>query len=142
MSKTRKSTTVAGAAGTPRKTKDPKELAEEWGRKIRQDKTRLEQGKKVLAEKIIPYFQEVQHEIASEDFSFGLSQLEEQKPVRVHFRLGDGRVAEILVTSEGIILERSDQPKDKIIKIDVEDPAETIIENITKLITAFMERKT
>jgi hypothetical protein len=46
-------------------------LAEEWGRKIRQYKTRLEQGKKVLAEKIIPYFKEVQQEIASEDFSVG-----------------------------------------------------------------------
>jgi hypothetical protein len=66
MSKLRKSTkytneSVAGATDTPRKTKDPKELAEEWGRKIRQYKTRLEQGKKVLAEKIIPYFKEVQH---------------------------------------------------------------------------------
>jgi hypothetical protein len=75
VSKPRKSAkytneTVAGAAGAPRKTKDPKELAEEWRTKIRQDKTRLEQGKKVLAETIIPYFKEVQHEIASKDFSF------------------------------------------------------------------------
>jgi hypothetical protein len=58
----------------------------------------------------------------------------------VHFRLGDGRIAEILVTSTGLMLERSDQPKEKITKIDVEGKAQTI-ENVTKLITAFMERE-
>jgi hypothetical protein len=143
---------VATAARTPKKKaksqrranaflpKASKQLAEEWRTKIKQDKTRLEQGKKVLAEKIIPYFREVQHEIASEDFSFGVSQLEEQKPVRVHFRLGDGRVAEISVTSEGIIFERSDRPEEKIITVGVEDAAQTI-ENITILITEFLERK-
>jgi hypothetical protein len=128
--------------------KAAKELAEEWRTKIEQDKTRLAQGKKVLGEKIIPYFKEVQyeifkegqHEIASEDFSFGISQLEEQKPVRVHFRLGDGRIAEISVTSEGIIFERSDRPKESV-TVGVEDAAQTI-ENITKLITEFLERKT
>jgi hypothetical protein len=120
--------------------KPSQQLAEEWRTKIKQDKTRLEQVKKVLAETIIPYFREVQHEIASEDFSFGISQLEEQKPVRVHFRLGDGRIAEISVSSEGIMFERSDRPKEKIITVGVEDPAQTI-ENITILITEFLERK-
>jgi hypothetical protein len=50
----------------------------------------LEAGKKALAEYIIPYFNEVQREIASEDFSFGVSELKEQKLVRVHFRLEMG----------------------------------------------------
>jgi hypothetical protein len=114
-------------------------LAEEWRTKIIQDKTRLEQVKKVLAEKIIPYFREVQQEIASEDFSFGISQLEEQKPVRVHFRLGDGRIAEISVSSEDIMFERSVDPK-KRHHDRVEDAAQTI-ENITILITEFLERE-
>ena len=74
MSKLRKSTkytneSVAGATDTPRKTKDrnarqmpgARRMERNWRRKIRQYKTRLEQGKKVLAEKIIPYFKEVQH---------------------------------------------------------------------------------
>jgi len=141
---------VATTARTPKKKaksqrgaiqlKTSKQLAEEWRTKIEQDKTRLEKGKKVLAEKIIPYFREVRQEIASEDFSFGVSQLEDQKPVRVYFRLGDGRIAEISVTSEGIIFERSDRPKEKIITVGVEDAAQTI-ENITILITEFLERK-
>ena len=139
-SKKSKNETAAPPADTSQKAKEPKELAEEWGRKIKQDKTTLEQRKKALAQIIIPYFNEVHRQIASEDFSFGVSELQDQKPVRVQFRLGDGRIAEVSVTSEGIILKRSDQPKEQVVKIGVEDPAETI-ENITKLITAFIERK-
>jgi hypothetical protein len=152
MSKQKKSNkeTAAAAAGTPQKTtksqgespKGPKKLAKEWRKKIEQDKMTLEEGKRALAEIIIPYFNEVQREIASEDFSFGVSELKEQKPVRVHFRFGDGRIAEIAVTSEGIIFKRSNQPEEDITKqIVVEHRAQTI-ENITKLITAFMDRKT
>ncbi len=122
--------------------KDPKQLAKEWGLKIRQNKEAAEEGKRALAEIIVPYFNEVQREIASEDFLFGVSQLKDQKPVRVHFRIERGLTAAISVTSEGIILERSDRPKENITQqIDVKDPAHTI-ENITKLITALMERKT
>jgi hypothetical protein len=133
----KKAKSQSGANAQP---KASKQLAKEWRAKIKQDKTRLEQVKKVLAEKIIPYFREVQHEIASEDFSFGISQLEKQKPVRVHFRLGDGRIAEISVSSAGIIFERSDRPKEEIITVGVKDAAQTI-ENITILITKFLEGK-
>jgi hypothetical protein len=154
MSKPGKSNneTAAAAADTPGKTaksqrepkKKAKHLAKEWGEKIKLTLEAGQKAQKALAEYIIPYFNEVQREIASEiaskDFSFGVSELKEQKPVRVHFRLGDGRIAEILVTSTGLMLERSDQPKEKITKIDVEGKAQTI-ENVTKLITAFMERE-
>jgi len=136
MSKSGKAKNEA-AAGAPGKMKGSKELANEWGKQIKKNKTTLEQGKKLLAENIIPYFNEVQSGIASEDLLFGVLELKEQKPVRVHFRLGDGRLAELSVTSEGLILERSDQPKEKIVKIGVKDQAQTI-EKITELITAFM----
>jgi hypothetical protein len=147
-----KSETAAAAAGTRRKTtkserasngpRDPKQLAEAWGLKIEQDKKAAEQGKRALAEIIIPYFNLVQGEFASEDFSFGVSQLKDQKPVRVHFRLGSGLTVAISATSEGVFLERSDGPRENITKkINVEAPAQ-IIENIIELITAFMERKT
>jgi hypothetical protein len=145
-----KKETAAAVADTPRKTaesqreanafhpKDAKQLAKEWGARIEQT---LEKGKEALAEYIIPYFNEVHRELATREFHFGVSEVKEQKPVRVHFGLGDGRIAEISVTSAGLMLERSDQPKEKITKIAVEGRAQTI-ENVTKLINAFMERET
>jgi hypothetical protein len=138
MSKPSKAKNEA-AAGAPAKIKDPKKLAKEWGKKIKENKETLEQGKKSLAEIIIPYFDKVQSGIASEDLSFDVLEVKEQKPVRAHFRLGDGRVAELSVTSEGLILERSDQPKERIVKIGVKDPAQ--IQKITEFITAFMDGK-
>jgi hypothetical protein len=143
-----KSDKVAAAASTQRKTtiseretsapKEPKQLAEEWSLKIQQHKKAAEQGKRALAEIIIPYFNKVQREMDSEDFSFGVLELKDLKPVRVHFRLGSGATVAISVTPEGVIFEKSDGSKENITdKIDVDAPTQTIA-NITELVTAFM----
>jgi hypothetical protein len=46
--------------------RDPKQLAEEWGLKIQQDKKAAEQGERALAEIMIPYFNIVQEYSTSE----------------------------------------------------------------------------
>jgi hypothetical protein len=76
MSKPGKSNneTAAAAADTPGKTaksqrepkKKAKHLAKEWGEKIKLTLEAGQKAQKALAEYIIPYFNEVQREIASE----------------------------------------------------------------------------
>jgi hypothetical protein len=148
--KSKSGTAAAAAAGTQQKPtksgrdasdpKHPNQLAEKWSLKIQEDKKAAEQGKRALAEIIIPYFNEVQREFALEGFSFGVSELKDRKPVRLHFQLGSRLTVSISVTSEGVILERSDGSKENIAKkIDVEAPAQTL-NNVTELITSLMQR--
>jgi hypothetical protein len=101
---------------------DPKQLAEKFAAKIAADATEKERQKGVAAENlqkrtddvehcknaleknVIPFFNELQHHLGQDQFSFAMQIDTDHRPVGVSFRIGDGPATSISTAFGNIIV--------------------------------------
>jgi hypothetical protein len=102
-----------------KKLEEVKRLGDEIGitRLVVQTRTERDQRAELqlLTDFLIPCLNEAQREICSDEFSWGVSHLKEDKPTSVHVRVG-GELIRISVEPEGIKFKKNDNPEEDFMK--------------------------